>query len=119
MDSAEWLQARTRIKSPKIKHMLIPEDKVKEITAAAEADLLGVIASSVKLTKRGKGYIGLCPFHNERTPSFNVNPEKQVYKCFGCGQGGRTAVNFVMQYHRLTYIEAIRWLANHFNILIL
>ncbi|MGH1337492.1 MAG: DNA primase [Aureispira sp.] len=74
-----------------------------------------VVGDFVKLTRRGVNYIGLCPFHNEKTPSFTVSPVKNIYKCFGCGEGGN-AVNFLMGVEQLSYPEAIRSLAKKYNI---
>lgn len=74
-----------------------------------------VVGDYVKLTRRGVNYIGLCPFHNEKTPSFTVSPVKNIYKCFGCGEGGN-AVNFLMELEQLSYPEAIRSLAKKYNI---
>lgn len=74
-----------------------------------------VVGDFVQLKKRGVNYIGLCPFHNEKTPSFNVNPVRNIYKCFGCGKGGNP-VNFVMEHEHLSYPEALRYLANKYSI---
>ena len=73
--------------------MRIPEETVERIRQSA--DILEVINDFVSLKKRGSNYIACCPFHNEKTPSFNVNPTRQIYKCFGCGKAG-DAVRFVM-----------------------
>ena len=59
------------------------------------ADIIDIISSYVELKKRGRNFFGLCPFHNEKTPSFSANPEKQIYKCFGCGSGG-SSMDFIM-----------------------
>ena len=59
------------------------------------ADIIDIISKYVSLKKRGRNYFGLCPFHNEKTPSFSVNPEKQIFKCFGCGTGG-SSIDFIM-----------------------
>jgi DNA primase len=69
------------------------------------------------LKKRGVNYIGLCPFHNEKSPSFTVSPAKGIYKCFGCSAGGNS-VNFVMEHEHQTYPEALRYLAAKYHILI-
>jgi DNA primase len=74
-----------------------------------------VVGDFVKLTRRGVNYIGLCPFHNEKTPSFTVSPAKNIYKCFGCGEGGNP-VNFIMGLEQLSYPEALRSLAKKYNI---
>lgn len=74
-----------------------------------------VVGDFVPLKKRGVNLIGLCPFHNEKTPSFNVNPVRNIYKCFGCGKGGN-AVNFIMDHEQYSYPEALRFLAKKYNI---
>lgn len=74
-----------------------------------------VVGDFVKLTRRGVNYIGLCPFHNEKTPSFTVSPAKNIYKCFGCGEGGNP-VNFIMDLEQQSYPEALRTLAKKYNI---
>lgn len=74
-----------------------------------------VVSDFVTLKKRGVNYLGLCPFHNEKTPSFIVSPSKGIYKCFGCGKGGN-AVNFVMEVEQLSYIDALKYLANKYSI---
>lgn len=78
-------------------------------------DIIDVVGSFVKLKKRGANYLGLCPFHNERTPSFTVSPSKEIYKCFGCGRSGNT-ISFVMEHEKYSYVEALRWLANRYGI---
>src|ERR1035437_9608498 len=74
-----------------------------------------VVGDFLTLKKRGVNYIACCPFHNEKTPSFNVNPVRNIYKCFGCGKGG-DSVSFVMEHEKLTYPEALRYLAKKYNI---
>ncbi len=74
-----------------------------------------VVGEFVQLKKRGVNYLGLCPFHNEKTPSFNVNPVRNIYKCFGCGKGGN-AVNFIMELEHYTYPEALKFLAKKYSI---
>jgi DNA primase len=69
----------------------------------------------VKLKKRGANYLGLCPFHNEKTPSFTVSPSKEIYKCFGCGRSGNT-ISFLMEHEKFSYVEALKWLANRYNV---
>ena len=78
-------------------------------------DVIEIIGSFVKLKKRGANYLGLCPFHNEKTPSFTVSPGKEIYKCFGCGRSGNT-VSFLMEHEKYSYAEALRWLANKYNV---
>lgn len=74
-----------------------------------------VVGDFVNIKKRGVNYIGLCPFHNEKTPSFTVSPSKGIYKCFGCGKGGNS-VNFIMEHERYSYPEALKYLAKKYNI---
>src|SRR5690606_19350160 len=69
----------------------------------------------VKLKRRGSNYLGLCPFHNEKTPSFTVSPSKEIYKCFGCGKSGN-GISFVMEHEKYSYVEALKWLANRYGI---
>lgn len=92
---------------------MIPKETVDHILDTARID--EVVGDFVSLKKRGVNMIGLCPFHNEKTPSFNVNPVRGIYKCFGCGKGGNS-VNFVMEHEHLSYPEALRWLAKKYNI---
>ncbi len=79
------------------------------------ANILEVVSDFVSLKKRGTNYIGCCPFHNEKTPSFYVSPTKNIYKCFGCGKGGNS-VNFVMEHEQMSYTEALKYLANKYHI---
>ena len=79
------------------------------------ADIVEVVSEFVTLQKRGTSYKGLCPFHDDRTPSFSVSPSRGVYKCFACGKAGN-AVNFVMEHEQMTYVEALKWLARKYNI---
>ncbi|HET7817687.1 MAG TPA: DNA primase [Bacteroidia bacterium] len=74
-----------------------------------------VVADFLTLKKRGVNYIANCPFHNEKTPSFNVNPVRNIYKCFGCGKGG-DSIGFVMEHEKMTYPEALRYIAKKYNI---
>ena len=78
-------------------------------------DIIDVVGAFVKLKRRGSNFLGLCPFHNEKTPSFTVSPSKELYKCFGCGRSGNT-VSFVMEHEKYSYPEALRWLANKYGI---
>ena len=93
--------------------MRIPEETVDRIRQST--DILEVINDFVSLKKRGSNYIACCPFHNEKTPSFNVNPTRQIYKCFGCGKAG-DAVRFVMDIENIGYGEALRYLAKKYGI---
>lgn len=79
------------------------------------ADIVEVVSDFVSLKRRGANYVGLCPFHNERTPSFSVSKSKGICKCFSCGKGG-TPVNFIMELEQMTYNEALRYLANKYGI---
>lgn len=79
------------------------------------ADIVDVVSDFVTLKRRGANYIGLCPFHNERTPSFSVSKSKGICKCFSCGKGG-SPVNFIMELEQMSYQEALRWLARKYNI---
>jgi DNA primase len=79
------------------------------------AQILDVVSDFVTLKKRGVNYVGLCPFHEERTPSFSVSPAKGICKCFSCGKGGN-AVNFIMEHEQLSYYEALKYLAKKYNI---
>ncbi|HOO47059.1 MAG TPA: DNA primase, partial [Deltaproteobacteria bacterium] len=84
-------------------------------TIKAQIDIVSVISEYVALKQRGKSFIGLCPFHKEKTPSFNVDPQRQIYKCFGCGKGG-DVINFVMEKKGLNFPEAVEELAARFHI---
>ncbi|MCF8374259.1 MAG: DNA primase [Bacteroidales bacterium] len=79
------------------------------------AQILDVVQDFIPLKKRGVNYLGLCPFHNEKTPSFTVSPSKGIYKCFGCGKGG-SSVNFIMDHENLSYVESLKYLAKKYNI---
>ncbi len=79
------------------------------------ADVVDVVSDFVSLRRRGSNYTGLCPFHNEKTPSFSVSRAKGIYKCFGCGKAG-SAVNFVMEHEHMTYVEALKYLAKKYHI---
>lgn len=93
--------------------MAFPESFLQELTARSE--ITDVVSQYVKLTKRsGANLFGLCPFHSEKTPSFSVSPEKQIYHCFGCGKGGGV-INFIMEVENLSYPDAVRFLARRAN----
>lgn len=92
--------------------MIKSEDISRILEAARIEDVVGVF---VPLKKRGANFIGLCPFHDEKTPSFNVNPARGIFKCFGCGEGG-DSVAFLMKHQHYTYPEALRWLAERYHI---
>ncbi len=92
---------------------MIDRATVERILDAAQ--IVDVVSEFVTLRKRGVNYVGLCPFHDDKTPSFYVSPSKGVCKCFSCGAGG-SAVHFIMRHEQMTYPEALRWLANKYNI---
>lgn len=93
--------------------MRIPESKIEEIRASA--DIVDVVSEYVALRKRGKNFLGLCPFHNEKTPSFTVSADKQIYHCFGCHSGGNV-FKFLMEYEKISFIEAVQELAEKLSI---
>jgi len=92
---------------------MIDQGTIEKIYDAAQ--IVEVVQDFVSLRKRGVNYIGLCPFHNEKTPSFSVSQTKGIYKCFGCGKGG-SSVNFIMEHENLSYSEALHYLARKYNI---
>ncbi|MCY4159367.1 MAG: DNA primase [Bacteroidetes bacterium] len=93
--------------------MRIPEHIVEQVRDGA--DILGVVEDYVRMKKAGNNYIGLCPFHEEKTASFNVSPSRGYFKCFGCGKGGNV-ITFVMEIERLDFLDAVRWLADRMGI---
>ncbi|WP_188206183.1 DNA primase [Alkalibacillus aidingensis] len=86
----------------------IPEELIDQIVS--QNDIVDVISEHVKLTKKGRNYFGLCPFHGENTPSFSVSPDKQIFHCFGCGKGGNV-IKFIMELNSTNFVEAIQALA--------
>lgn len=92
---------------------MIDQATVDRIIDAAQ--IVDVVSEFVTLRKRGVNYVGLCPFHNEKTPSFSVSPSKGLCKCFSCGKGGN-AVHFIMEHEQLSYYEALKFLAKKYNI---
>jgi DNA primase len=80
-----------------------------------KVDIIDVVGEFVKLKRRGANHIGLCPFHNEKSPSFSVSQSKSIYKCFGCGRSGN-AIGFLMEHEKYSYVEALRWLAGRYNV---
>lgn len=92
---------------------MISPQTIEQITN--RIDIIDVVSEFVKLKKRGANYLGLCPFHNEKTPSFTVSPAKEIYKCFGCGKSGNT-ITFLMEHEKYSYAEALKWLAQRYNI---
>src|SRR5580765_2887361 len=92
---------------------MISQNTIQEILS--RIDIIDIVGGFVKLKKRGANYLGLCPFHNEKTPSFTVSPSKEIYKCFGCGRSGNT-ISFLMEHEKYSYAEALKWLANKYGI---
>ena len=92
---------------------MIDQATIDRILDAAQ--IVDVVSEFVTLRRRGVNYIGLCPFHNEKTPSFSVSPSKGLCKCFSCGKGGNV-VHFIMEHEQLSYYEALKWLAKKYNI---
>ena len=93
--------------------MFYSEDIIEQVRS--ENNIVDVIGDYVKLQKKGSSYFGLCPFHNEKSPSFSVSPHKQMYYCFGCGEGGNV-ISFLMKYENYTFVEALEVLANRAGI---
>ncbi|AGK97092.1 DNA primase [Clostridium pasteurianum] len=91
---------------------MIPEDVIEKIKY--ENDIVDVISDTVKLKRSGRNYMGLCPFHSEKSPSFSVSVDKQIYKCFGCGEAGNV-ITFVMKTKNLSFIEAVKTLAERIH----
>jgi len=94
---------------------MIPDDKVQEVRERAA--IQDVVADYVSLKKSGANYLGLCPFHGEKTPSFNVNPARAIFHCFGCGVGGNV-ISFIMKMEGLTFPEAVKFLAKRVGVII-
>ncbi len=92
---------------------MIDQSTIQKVLDAT--DIVDVVKEFVTLHKAGVNYKGLCPFHNEKTPSFVVSPAKQICKCYGCGKGGN-ALHFLMEMEQLTYPEAIKWLGKKYGI---
>ena len=92
---------------------MISKETIQQIQS--RIDIVEIVGSFVRLKKRGANYLGLCPFHNEKSPSFTVSPAKEIYKCFGCGKSGNT-ISFLMDLEKYSYVEALRWLANKYDV---
>jgi DNA primase len=92
---------------------MISQHTIQQILS--RIDIAEIIGGFVRLKKRGANYLGLCPFHNEKTPSFTVSPVKEIYKCFGCGRSGNT-ISFLMEHEKYSYVEALKWLAQKYNV---
>jgi len=95
--------------------MIIPERKIEEVRSSV--NIVDIIAEVIQLRKRGKNYIGLCPFHQEKTPSFTVSSEKQIFHCFGCHAGGNV-FKFLMDYQNVSFVEAVKSIAERIGITI-
>lgn len=93
--------------------MFYSDDVIEEVRS--RNDVVDLIGNYIKLTKKGSSYFGLCPFHNEKSPSFSVSRDKQMYYCFGCGAGGNV-FTFVMEYENYTFVEAVKYLAERAGI---
>ena len=91
----------------------IPEHIIESVRQAA--DIYDVVSEHVELKKNGRNFKGLCPFHNEKTPSFHIHMDKQIYKCFGCGKGGGS-INFIMEIEKLDFLDAVKFLGQKHNI---
>ncbi len=87
---------------------MIPEDIIEQVRQSS--DIVEIVGSFVRLKKRGRNFLALCPFHTEKTPSFSVSPDKQIYHCFGCGKGGNV-FTFLMEHENMTFVEAVKYLA--------
>lgn len=93
--------------------MRIPDETIEQIRSSA--DIVDVVSAHVRLKKRGKNFVGLCPFHTEKTPSFTVSPDKQMYHCFGCAKGGNV-FTFIMETEKVSFVEAVRALGDRVGI---
>ena len=92
---------------------MISKETIQQIQQ--RIDIVDIVGTYVKLKPRGSNLLGLCPFHNEKSPSFTVSKTKEIYKCFGCGKSGN-AIGFLMELEKYSYVEALRWLAQKYNI---
>ncbi len=92
---------------------MISQNSIQQILS--RIDIVEIVGSFIKLKKRGTNYLGLCPFHNEKTPSFTVSPAKEIYKCFGCGRSGNS-ISFLMEAEKYSYVESLKWLAAKYNV---
>ena len=87
---------------------IISQNTIEQVRQAS--DIANIIGEYIRLKKRGRNFTALCPFHEEKTPSFSVSQEKQIYHCFGCGKGGNV-FSFLMEHEKMTFVEAVRFLA--------
>ena len=92
---------------------MISQSTIQQILS--RIDIIEIVGGFIKLKKRGANYLGLCPFHNEKSPSFTVSPSKEIYKCFGCGKSGNT-ISFLMEHEKYSYTDALKWLAAKYNV---
>ena len=93
--------------------MAIPQAFIQELLA--RADIVEIVGRYVQLRKSGANFVGLCPFHTEKSPSFNVNPARQFYHCFGCGKSG-DAIRFLMEQAGMSFVEATKELAGEYGL---
>ena len=93
--------------------MYYPQELIEEVRT--KNDIVDVISGYVRIQKKGSNYFGLCPFHNEKSPSFSVSQSKQIFYCFGCGAGGNV-ITFLMEYENATFQEAVKILADRAGI---
>ena len=91
----------------------ITEQTIEKIRFSA--DIVDVVSGYMEIKKKGRNFFGLCPFHNEKTPSFSVSQERQIFKCFGCGKGG-SSIDFVMEKENLEFVDALKLLAEQYGI---
>ena len=94
----------------------IPQDTIDKIRD--QADIVDVIGDDVELKRRGVNYFGICPFHDEKTPSFSVSQSKQIYRCFGGCDAGGNVFTFIMEFHKLTFFESVKLLAERYNVIL-
>lgn len=92
---------------------MIPQETIEQIKEAS--DIVQIIGEFLRIKKRGKNFLSLCPFHTEKTPSFNISPDKQIYHCFGCGKGGNV-ITFLIEHEKMSFVEAVKFLARKANI---
>ena len=91
----------------------IPQHIIDQVRDTAE--IYDIVSEYVDLKQRGNNFFGLCPFHNEKTPSFSISPEKEIFHCFGCGAGGNS-ITFLMDYEKISFIEALEKIADKYGI---
>src|SRR5690348_6120771 len=94
---------------------MIKESCIEQVKEIAGYNIVEILQGFLKLKRDGANYKGLCPFHSEKSPSFSISGAKGIYKCFGCGRSGN-AITFLMEHERKTYMEAVNWIAEKYNI---